>query len=132
MSNNIIKALTQTSFDYSSLGASASTEVVHKEIQVLDAKELILIPRVSARISGTGIIKVIVREFFPANDDASDPVGQDIITTTISGGSPPSAFIGRISGGLPLWVRVLTQFTQSASPGALVCRHEIDVVINES
>lgn len=128
----LIKLLPTTSFDYSSLGNSAMSEVMHGElICTVQYKELVLIPRVSARVvvSG-GSITVIAREVFVADDDAGDITGADVVTQVISSGA--SAFVARVSGGLPEYVRVLTKFQQPSGAGALLSRHSINVVLGES
>jgi hypothetical protein len=131
--SKLINVLPTTSFDYSSLAANATSEVTHGPlINTVQAKELIVIPRVSARVSGTGVILVIVRAILPAEDDAGELPAGDLVTLTISGGAPPLGFVGRVSGGLPEWVRVLTSFTQPGTAGALLCRHGITVVLNDA
>lgn len=123
-----------TSYDYSSLALSQSTEVVHGPslIRVVGAKELVLLIRLSAKIIGTGTISVIVRQMFPSEDDAGDPSGTDLITQSLAAVSAPGGIAVSVTSNIPAYVRVLTKFAQgSGSTGALVSRQMIQLIARD-
>jgi hypothetical protein len=119
------------SYDYGALAASGFSEVVHgpSAIDVTGAKELVVLIRTTARVVGTGSIQVIVRQVFPADDDASDIVGTDLITLTI--GTPPIGQLGTTTTNIPSHVRVLTRFNQGGTVGALLLRHMVRLIARD-
>ena len=135
MAGVLFNLLSTTSFDYSSLALGASTEVVHgpKAIRVVGGKELVLLIRLSAKIIGAGCtITVIVRQVFPSEDDASDPVGTDIISQSLATVSAPGGIAVSTTSNIPAYVRVLTKFAQSPSTaGALVSRQMVQLIARD-
>lgn len=130
MSGVLYKLGPTTTYDYTSLGAGGSSEVVHgpSTIQVVGAKELVLLVRTTAKVQGSGTISVIVRQVFPADDDAGDITGSDLITLTP--GTAPIGQSSSVTTNIPSHVRVLTRFTQSSS-GSLLLRHMVRLIVRD-